>query len=231
MIISRHEEGVLWLALNRTAAANALNLELYDALHDAMGQAAADPEVKSIVLTGEGSKAFCAGADLKAFADLSREQAELRHLSLLERCFEDILSCGKPVVACVQAAAVGAGLMLAALCDEILMAEHAWVSLPEVLFDMPTPIGAAILSSRVRYGSLHRLVQLGERMGATQCLSEGLATQVMPLEQLRKATEDRAHALAKIPQHAYAINKQWITQSTRAELARACLLARSVLEH
>ena len=68
-------------------------------------------------------------------------------------------------------------------------------------------------------------------MGAAQCLSEGLATQVMPLEQLRKATEDRAHALAKIPQHAYAINKQWITQSTRAELAKACLLARSVLEH
>jgi enoyl-CoA hydratase/carnithine racemase len=109
MIISRHEEGVLWLSLNRTTAANSLNLELYDALHAAMRQSAADTEVKCIVLTGEGSKAFCAGADLKAFADLGREHAELRHLALLERCFEDVLSCGKPVVACVQAAAVGGG--------------------------------------------------------------------------------------------------------------------------
>lgn len=231
MIISRQEDGVLWLVLNRPTAANALNLELYDALHAAMRLAAADPEVKCIVLTGEGSKAFCAGADLKAFADLNRAQAELRHLSLLERCFEDILGCGKPVVACLQAAAVGAGLMLAALCDEILMAEHTWVSLPEVLFDMPTPIGAAILSSRVRYGSLHRLVQLGERLAAAQCLSEGLATQVMPLEQLQKATEDRARALAKIPHHAFSINKQGMTRTTRAELAKACLLARAVLEH
>lgn len=231
MINSRNDDGVLWLALNRTTAANSLNLELYDALHAAMRQAAVDPEVKCIVLTGEGSKAFCAGADLKAFVDLGREQAELRHLSLLERCFEDILGCGKPVVACVQAAAVGAGLMLAALCDEILMAEHTWVSLPEVLFDMPTPIGAAILSTRVRHGALHRLVQLGERVSAAECLFEGLATQVVSFEQLRKVTEDRARALAKIPHHAYAINKQWMTQSTRVELAQACRLARSVLEH
>jgi enoyl-CoA hydratase/carnithine racemase len=231
MIISRHEDGVFWLALNRSAAANSLNLELYDALHAEMKQAVADPEVKCIVLTGEGSKAFCAGADLKAFADLGREQAELRHLALLERCFEDVLSCGKPVLACVQAAAVGAGLMLAALCDEIVMAEQTWVSLPEVLFDMPTPIGAAILSSRVRHRSLYRLVQLGERMGAAECLSEGLATHIAPLEHLREATQARAQALAKIPHHAYAINKQWMTQSTRTELEQACRLARSVLEH
>lgn len=231
MIISSLNEGVLWLALNRTAAANSLNLELYDALHVAMRQAAADPEVKCVILTGEGTKAFCAGADLKAFAELGREQAELRHLALLERCFEDVLSAGKPIVACVQAAAVGAGLMLAALCDELVMAEQTWVSLPEVLFDMPTPIGATIISPRVSRRFLHRLVQLGERVSATECLTEGLATLVVPSDQLREAAESRGRALAAIPQHAYAINKQWMNQATRAELAQACGLARSVLEH
>jgi len=231
MIISTHEEGVLWLALNRTSAANSLNLDLYDALHAAMQQASVDPAVKCIVLTGEGPKAFCAGADLKAFAELGREQAELRHLDLLERCFEDILSCGKPVVACMQAAAVGAGLMLAALCDEIVMAEQTWVSLPEVLFDMPTPIGAAIMSPRVSRRLLHRLVQLGERVKATECFAEGLATLVVPSEQLRELTQARGRALAEIPHHAYALNKQWINQRTRDELAQALLLARSVLEH
>lgn len=231
MIISNNTDGVLWLSFNRTQAANSLNLELYDALHEAMHHAIDDPSVKCIVLTGEGQKAFCAGADLKAFADLGREQAELKHLDLLERCFEDILGCGKPVIACVQAAAVGAGLMIAALCDEIVLADQAWVSLPEVLFDMPTPIGAAILSPRVRHGLLHRLVQLGERIGSAQCLSEGLATQVVPMDQLHAATQARGLALSAIPQHAYAMNKQWMNQRTRSELAQASSLARSVLEH
>lgn len=231
MILSTHEDGVLWLSFNRTTAANALNLELYDALHAAMQGAIADPAVKCIVLTGEGKKAFCAGADLKAFSALGREQAELRHLDLLERCFDDLLNCGKPVVACVQAAAVGAGLMLAALCDEIVMAEQTWVSLPEVLFDMPTPIGAAIISPRVSRRMTHRLVQLGERVGAAECLSEGLVSLVAPSEQLLDVTRARAKALAAIPCHAYALNKQWMTQHTREELARASLLARSVLEH
>jgi enoyl-CoA hydratase/carnithine racemase len=231
MILSTHEDGVLWLSFNRTAAANALNLELYDALHTAMQGAIADPAVKCIVLTGEGKKAFCAGADLKAFSELGREQAELRHLDLLDRCFDDLLNCGKPVVACVQAAAVGAGLMLAALCDEIVMADQAWVSLPEVLFDMPTPIGAAIVSPRVSRRLMHRLVQLGERVGAAECLSEGLVSLVVPSEQLLEVTRARAKALAAIPRNAYALNKQWINQHTQGELARASLLARSVLEH
>jgi len=231
MIISNQEEGVLWLALNRTSAANSLNLDLYDALHVAIQQANADPAVKCIVLTGQGPKAFCAGADLKAFAELGREQAELRHLDLLERCFEDILSCGKPVVACIQAAAVGAGLMLAALCDEIVIAEQTWVSLPEVLFDMPTPIGAAIMSPRVDRRLLHRLVQLGERVSATECFAEGLATLLASSEQLHEVTQARGRALAEIPNHAYALNKQWMNQRTRDELAQASLLARSILEH
>lgn len=134
MILSTHEDGVLWLSFNRTAAANALNLELYDAL-------------------------------------------------------------------------------------------------PEVLFDMPTPIGAAIISPRVSRRMTHRLVQLGERIGAAECLSEGLVSLVAPSEQLLDVTRARAKALAAIPHHAYALNKQWITQHTREELARASLLARSVLEH
>lgn len=231
MIISNNEEGILWLAFNRTNAANSLNLELYDALHESMRQAIEDPSVKCIVLTGEGKKAFCAGADLKAFADLGREQAELKHLDLLERCFEDVLGCGKPVIACVQAAAVGAGLMLAALCDEIVMAEQAWVSLPEVLFDMPTPIGAAIMSPKVSHRLLYRLVQLGERINASECLSEGLTALVVPPDQLHASAQTRGRALAAIPQHAYALNKQWINQRTRMELAQASRLARSVLEH
>ena len=229
MIHSHNVEGVLHLALNRTSAANSLNAALYEALHLALVQAVSNDAVKSIILTGEGQKAFCAGADLKEFAELTRAQAELQHLDLLERCFDDVLSCSKPIVACVQAAAVGAGLMLAALCDEIVMADHTWVSLPEVLFDMPTPLGAAAIGHRVERHTLHRLVQLGERITATQCLSAGLATALAPSAQLSSVALARAQALGAIPAHAYAVNKVWLNQDLRAQLRLASQLARSTI--
>ena len=231
-MLTRHlEAGVLSVSLNRTEAANSLNEPLYEALHEAFVQANTDPSVKCILLAAEGQKAFCAGADLKAFAELSPQQAELKHLDLLERCFEDVLSCGKPVVACVQAAAVGAGLMLAALCDETVMADHTWVSLPEILFDMPTPLGAAVIAPRVNRQALHRLVQLGERINATECLSIGLATSVVPVEQLRSLATERAHALAALPAHAYAVNKAWLNQAVREQISRASALVRATIHH
>jgi methylglutaconyl-CoA hydratase len=125
-----HQDGFVLTEISETGIglitfghpmSNSLPGHILQTLADTITELAADERTKVLVLQSQGSKAFCAGADLKAFAELSREQAELRHLSLLERCFEDILGCGKPVVASVQAAAVGAGLMLAALCDEILM--------------------------------------------------------------------------------------------------------------
>jgi enoyl-CoA hydratase/carnithine racemase len=141
------------------------------------------------------------------------------------RCFLELIDFPKPVIAAVQAPAVGAGLMLAALCDEVLIADHTWVSLPEVKFDMPTPIGAAIVLARSNRSVCHRLVQLGDRLSAAQCVSAGLVDQAVPLTELPALCAQRASVLAQIPSYGFAVNKKWMNREIRQHLVAAAEVA------
>ena len=219
------ENTVLTLSLDRASAANALNAEIYEAMHQAFVKAATQKEVKVVVITGEGARAFCSGADLKEFADLKPVAAAHQRLHLLMRCFLELIDFPKPVIAAVQAPAVGAGLMLAALCDEVLIADHTWVSLPEVKFDMPTPIGAAIVLARSNRSVCHRLVQLGDRLNAAQCVSAGLVDQAVPLAELPELCAQRASVLAQIPSYGFAVNKKWMNREIRQKLVAAAEVA------
>jgi len=219
------ENNILTLALDRASAANALNVEIYEAMHGALVKASTQDDVKVLVITGAGARAFCSGADLKEFSDVSPTAAAHQRLSLLMRCFLDLLDFPKPVIAAIQAPAVGAGLMLAALCDEVLMADHTWVSLPEVKFDMPTPIGAAIVSARSSRTICHRLVQLGERLNATQCVEAGLVDRSVPLADLPALCLQRASELAQIPSFGFGVNKKWMNREVRQQLVAAAEIA------
>jgi len=216
---------VLTLSLDRASAANALNAEIYEAMHEALLKAATQENVKVLVITGEGARAFCSGADLKEFSDLKPVAAAHQRLNLLMRCFLELIDFPKPVIAAVQAPAVGAGLMLAALCDEVLIADHTWVSLPEVKFDMPTPIGAAIVLARSNRSVCHRLVQLGDRLSAAQCVSAGLVDQAVPLTELPALCAQRASVLAQIPSYGFAVNKKWMNREIRQQLIAAAEVA------
>jgi enoyl-CoA hydratase/carnithine racemase len=98
---------VLTLSLDRASAANALNAEIYEAMHEALLKAATQENVKVLVITGEGARAFCSGADLKEFSDLKPVAAAHQRLNLLMRCFLELIDFPKPVIAAVQAPAVG----------------------------------------------------------------------------------------------------------------------------
>ena len=219
------ENTVLTLSFDRVSAANALNVEIYEAVHRALENAATQEDVKVVVITGEGTRAFCSGADLKEFSDLDPVTAAHQRLSLLMRCFLELIDFAKPVIAAVQAPAVGAGLMLAAICDEVLIADHTWVSLPEVKFDMPTPIGAVIVSARSTRSVCHRLVQLGDRLTAAQCLAAGLVDHAVPLADLPVLCAQRASALAQIPSYGFAVNKKWMNREIRQQLIAAAEVA------
>lgn len=219
------ENTILTLALDRASAANALNVEIYEAMHSALIKASTQDDVKVVVITGEGARAFCSGADLKELSDASPTLAAHQRLQLLMRCFLQLIDFPKPVIAAVQAPAVGAGLMLAALCDEVLMADHTWVSLPEVKFDMPTPIGAAIVAARSSRSICHRLVQLGERLSAAQCVEAGLVDQAVPLADLPALSAQRASALAQIPSFGFGVNKKWLNRAVRQQLVAAAEVA------
>lgn len=222
MLIQDLRDGVLYLTIDRPTNANALSRGVFDALHNAFERIRSDASVKVVVLGSSGAKVFSAGADLKELAsqDASNASASYFH-ALLTRGLLDLLDCPKPVVARLQGPAVGGGLMLAAVCDEIIAVESAWVSLPEIKIGMPTPIGAAVIAPRASRSVLQRLVQRGERLTAQECLALGVVDAVVSAEDLDQAVSNSANELASIETSAFAANKNWLNRAVRANLLTA----------
>lgn len=215
------ETGMLMLTLSR-APVNALNEAIYDQLHHAFVIAQKDPSVRTVVLAAVGQKAFCAGADVKEYADLPHKEAEVKQLRFLLRCLTDVVNCPKPVIAAVHAPAIGAGLMLACACDEIVLSKSAWVSLPESRLNLPTPIGAAIAARRFENRAIQTLVQRAEKLTAEQCLAAGFADQIVPQDEVMAVVKERLKVYAGIHSDVYAANKRWLNRDIPAVLQASC---------
>jgi enoyl-CoA hydratase len=119
-------------------------VRVFDVLHES-------DEVRAIVLTGAG-KTFSAGADLKDRPDAARPGAFPRHSRAVRAGFDCVMECGKPVIAAVNGAAIGAGCVLALVCDIILVAEDAFMSMTEVDVGLAGGVRTccAISASRMR---------------------------------------------------------------------------------
>ena len=232
MLLQTLQEGVLFLTIDRPGNANALSRGVFDALHAVFSGARNDTQVKVVVLGSSGSKVFSAGADLKELAGQdSAAESTLSFHALLTRALLDILAYPKPVIARLQGPAVGGGLMLAAVCDEIIAVDSAWVSLPEIKIGMPTPIGAAVLAPRTSRSVLQRLVQRGERLTAQQCLALGVVDVVVSAEGLDQTVSKSATELAAIEAAAFATNKNWLNREVRANLLVANTVENSAHAH
>lgn len=165
-LLTRREGAVLVLSNNNVAARNALSPEFYAAVTAALRDAAADPAVGAIVLTGEGGH-FCAGGDLRQLAKrrelpLQERRAKLEGLHDLIRSVRD---CPKPVIAAVEGAAAGAGLSLALACDMLVAAKNAVFSVAYVKVGLTPDGGAtAFLAEFVSRQLLTELCLTGERI-------------------------------------------------------------------
>lgn len=225
MMLRSIEQDVLILSLDRPRAANALNEALYAELDAQLDAAASDAHVKAVVLAAEGEKAFCAGADMREFAELPRFRAELARRTLLTQALARLLGFPKPIVCAVGAPAIGAGAMLAFACDTVVMADTAWIQFPEIGHDLPSPIGLAVLSHRAGRRAAYELVQGGARMDAAAALRCGLVDVVVAGADLHDAARRRALDASARSGSAYAANKAWINRPLKLEIAAAAAQA------
>lgn len=210
--------GVRRLTLDRPQAANALDSALHAALAAALGTAAEETGVRALLLAGAGERVFSAGADLRE--DLGPDARRLRR-EMLMRTLLAVLDCPKPVIAVLRGKAVGGGVMLALLADEVVMEEAASLSMPEIGFGMPSPIGAAIIAERGGRRMAQVLVQAGEVVGAAEALAAGLADAVRPEAELDEWALARAQRLGRAAPAAHAVNKRWMNAALREALLRA----------
>ena len=170
------------LTINRPERMNSMSPELSDELIDAFVAAGADPEVRVVVLTAVGDRAFCAGADLKARAEA--DAAGAPYLPLLSRVqryiFEVVYECIKPTIAALNGPAVAGGCELALACDIRVAAEHVTMGLPEAKRGKGAHFANILLPRMVPPGIAFEMLYLGEYVGMSEARGWGLVNRVVP---------------------------------------------------
>jgi enoyl-CoA hydratase/carnithine racemase len=189
---------------------------------DALTRAAGDPEVRAVVITGSGHRAFCAGVDVREQPPDGDVAAQRRKRSAaLAALLDAVLESPKPVVAVLNAIASGGGAMLALLCDARVAADTAAISLPEINLGIATFTGASIAYEIAGHALATDLVQSGRRMPAAEALTRGLLSAVTTRDELDAAGERVAAELAEKDAKTFAANKQWLNRAMKAALAEA----------
>jgi enoyl-CoA hydratase len=204
-----NRDGVRILTMNRPDKRNALNHALTQALLDGLRAAEADDGVRSIVLTGAGV-AFCAGADLSEFKELTPDKAHLveRRAELTMNLHGIFSRLSKPVVTAVNGAAMGGGAGLALAGDVALMAATARLGYPEVKHGIVAAIVMANLVRNVGRKAAFELVAAGEPVDAARACALGMVNRVVAPEQLMASACEIAEKFAAVERAAMAATKQ-----------------------
>ena len=208
LLIENHDR-VRILTMNRPDKRNALNHALTQALLDGLRAAEADDGVRSIVLTGAGV-AFCAGADLSEFKELTPDKANLveRRAELTMNLHGIFSRLSKPVVTAVNGAAMGGGAGLALAGDVALMASTAKLGYPEVKHSIVAAIVMANLVRNVGRKAAFELVAAGEPVDAARACAFGMVNGVVAPEQLMTSACEIAEKFAAVERAAMAATKQ-----------------------
>src|ERR1700727_2170263 len=183
VLCSEQHGAVRVLRLNRPEARNALNSELIGVLGSALVAAEAAPEVRCVVLTGTGDRAFCAGMDLRSFA---AEGSPRLHAGGGAAGYARFTrgELGVPVVGAANATAVAGGFELLLGCDVVVASDRAVFGLPEVKRGLFAAGGGVFISTRIPLAIARELTLTGDPIDAARAQSLGLINQVVPVAQV-----------------------------------------------
>jgi len=195
--ITRPRDHILILALHRPESANAFNTLMGTEMRDFWGSVLDDPgDIRCIIVTGAGERAFCAGADLKERRQMSDEQWRAQHI-VFEEAFYAMMDCPVPVIAAVNGAAFGGGFELALAADFAYAAEAARFALTETTLGiMPGVGGTQNLPRACGVRRAKEIVLTGLPFGAAEALEWGIVNRILPRESLLDETIATAARIA-----------------------------------
>ncbi len=197
-ILVQTEDNISIVTINRPNQLNALNSETIAELSAAFTTLEADANIKAIIITGSGTKAFVAGADIKEFYEFDvaqgKELASKGHQSL----FNLVENLSTPVIGAVNGFALGGGLELAMSCHFRLASDNAKMGLPEVTLGViPGYGGTQRLAHLVGKGRAMEMIMTAKMLSAEEALTAGLVNQVTPQEELVDACKKIALKIVK----------------------------------
>lgn len=214
-------ERIALLTLNRPDRANTLNDEIVAAFQVRVAEAARDPEVRVLIITGAG-RHFCGGADLRSPPTPRESGPPVSAVAL------DWVQ--KPVIAAINGACMGGGCEIALSCDFRLIADTAKIGLTEIRFGaLPGGGGIARAARVVGLSNAKRLVMTGEPLSADEAFSIGLVDEVHPQEELVARARRLAGVLASRAPYAMRTAKQLLNKALEVDLATALEFERTLI--
>ena len=190
-IVTEVKEQILYITINRESKLNALNKQTLSELSHIIASAQMNTEVRAILLTGAGPKAFVAGADIAEFSDFNAAEGEALAREGQEAVFNAIERSSKPVVAAINGFALGGGLELAMACHIRVASETAKLGLPEVSLGLiPGYGGTQRLSQLVGKGRAIEMIVTAEMISAAHAEKIGLLNHVVAPEFLIVKAEE-----------------------------------------
>jgi len=199
------EEGIATVTLNRPEVLNALNAEMWQGLEDAAAAVGRNPEVRVVILTGAGDRAFSSGLDLKAAAQgkgFPRVGVRIGpdSLTAIKHYISIYQELSVPVIAAIQGYCLGGGCQLALACDIRIASEDAIFAIPEVkvLGIVPDLGGTQRLPRLVGPGQAKLLLMTGRRIGAQEAYRIGLVEELHPKDRFLAAAKGLAQEIASL---------------------------------
>jgi enoyl-CoA hydratase len=208
------------LVIDHQAKLNILNTALIEQLTTAVNSLRECAELRALVLTGAGDRAFIGGADVNEMASLDQASARAFITRLHQACVA-LRELPVPVIARISGYCLGAGLELAAACDLRVAAEHSQFGMPEVRVGIPSVIEAALLPRLIGWGKTAELVLTGDLISAVEALSCGLIERLAPLAQLDQVVERWVASILQAGPGAVRLQKELLRQWEQLPLDQA----------
>lgn len=200
-ILCEISNGVLVITINRPDKLNALNKQTIEDLHETLVEAENQMDIRAVIITGSGKKAFVAGADIAEFANYSIQQGQQLSSTGHFKVFNFIENYSKPIIAAVNGFALGGGLELAMACHVRVVSDNAKMGLPEVsLGIIPGYGGTQRLAQLVGKGKAFEMIVTADMIGAQDAYKWGLANYITTQDELlEKCFEITAKISSKSP--------------------------------
>ena len=220
-IILSKSGDVAEIALNRPRVLNAYNMQMRDDMSQALEAVQVDPDVRCVLLRGEGDRAFCTGADLTEFGT-APSRVIARQVRWERDVWGQFLSLDKPIVAALHGYVIGSGIEMAMLCDIRIASDDAVFGLPEAALGMlPAAGGSQTIPRTVGRSRALEALLSNERMDAAKALDIGLVHRVVPRETLLDEALAQARQLASSPAHLLKALKESLLRGLDMPLERA----------
>ena len=231
-IIAKKENGIGWVIINNPEKRNAMSLEMYEAMAAALKSYATDPEVRVVILKGEGGKSFISGADISQFKERRATLEQVRAGEAISEANNKALrECPKPTIAMIRGFCMGGGLGTAIVCDIRIASDDSQFGVP-----------AAKLGVGYRFNGIRRLTEVvgpqftaeifytGRRFSAQEAYDMGLINRMVPAADLEKYVLDFATTLANNAPLTLKAVKQCLIELKKDPAERNLELCQKVVE-